>query len=174
MALVDDSSFVKHYETHSKGSDYQCDKAFSVERYLIPTKSHTEETLYQCNSSDEALTQNNNLISQIITDSDDEPYQCNQYNKVFTQNSKVLSLLNTSNADKLDQCNQCYKSSSDKSDFTKHLKSHQSKYYLYHCIHCDKAFTHKGSLIRHQKIHNGEKSYQYSQCDKAFAKNMGL
>ena len=99
---------------------------------------------------------------------------CNQYNKVFTQNSKVLSLLNTSNADKLYQCNQCNKSFSDKSDFTKHLKSHQSKYYLYHCIHCDKAFTHKGSLIRHQKIHNGEKSYQYSQCDKAFAKNMGL
>ena len=64
---------MKH--VHSKGSDYQCDKAFSLERYLIiPTKTHTEETPYQCNSSDEALTQNNDLISHIITDSDDEPY----------------------------------------------------------------------------------------------------
>ena len=50
---------------------------------------NTYENAYQCNSSDEALTQNNDLISHIITDSDDEPYQCNQYNKVFTQNSKV-------------------------------------------------------------------------------------
>ena len=56
-------------------------------------------------STDEALTQNNDPISHIITDSDDEPYQCNQYNKVFTQNSKILSLLNTYNADKLYQCN---------------------------------------------------------------------
>ena len=58
MALVDDSSLVKHYETHSKGSDYQCDKAFSLEiNLIIPTKTHNEETPYQCNSSDEALTQ---------------------------------------------------------------------------------------------------------------------
>ena len=139
MALVDDSSLVKHYETHSKRSDYQCDKPFSLERYLtLPTKTHTNE----------ALTHNNDLISDIITDSDYEPYQCNQYNKVFTQNSNVLSLY---------QCNQCNKSFSNKSDFTRHLKSHQDHYYLYHLIQCDKAFTHKGSLIRHQRIHNGEK-----------------
>ena len=111
---ADDSSLVKHYETHSKRSDYQCDKPFSLERYLtLPTKTHTNE----------ALTHNNDLISDIITDSDYEPYQCNQYNKVFTQNSNVLSLY---------QCNQCNKSFSNKSDFTKHLKSHQNNYFLYH------------------------------------------
>ncbi|CAL4129227.1 unnamed protein product, partial [Meganyctiphanes norvegica] len=35
----------------------------------------------------------------------------------------------------------------------------------YQCSICDKAFSHKHSLIYHQRLHTGEKTYHCIQCD---------
>ncbi|CAL4156573.1 unnamed protein product, partial [Meganyctiphanes norvegica] len=38
----------------------------------------------------------------------------------------------------------------------------------FQCSECDKSFTHKSSLVIHQRIHSGEKPFQCGQCDKRF------
>ena len=40
----------------------------------------------------------------------------------------------------------------------------------YQCSQCDKAFNETSALMKHMRNHIGEKPYQYSQCDKAFSR----
>ena len=45
----------------------------------------------------------------------------------------------------------------------------------YQCdVVCDKQFTHRRSLVRHQPIHNDQKPYQCAICDKRFTHRGGL
>jgi uncharacterized Zn-finger protein len=37
------------------------------------------------------------------------------------------------------------------------------------CSHCEKSFTRKPNLIRHEKIHLGERPYQCPLCSKYFS-----
>ncbi|TKC48966.1 hypothetical protein EI555_013647 [Monodon monoceros] len=39
---------------------------------------------------------------------------------------------------------------------------------LYICTDCGKSCSQKSGLIKHQRIHTGEKPYGYSDCGKAF------
>ena len=40
----------------------------------------------------------------------------------------------------------------------------------YQCSQCDKAFNETSALMKHMRNHTGEKPYQCSQCDKAFSR----
>jgi uncharacterized Zn-finger protein len=42
------------------------------------------------------------------------------------------------------------------------------------CSYCEKTFTQKGHVLRHERIHTGEKPYKCDTCGKAFNQSGSL
>ena len=54
-----------------------------------------------------------------------------------------------------------------------HQRVHTGKK-TYPCSHCDKCLVQNKNLFKHQMIHNEEKLYLCSQCDKFFTQKQKL
>ncbi|XP_071987002.1 uncharacterized protein [Engystomops pustulosus] len=70
-------------------------------------------------------------------------------------------------------CSQCEKGFTRKSSLLKHEIIHTGEK-LFSCSECGKCFMFKDHLQRHQRIHTGEKPYQCSECGRRFIQKSGL
>ncbi|XP_069090541.1 zinc finger protein 544-like isoform X2 [Pleurodeles waltl] len=50
----------------------------------------------------------------------------------------------------------------------------QNDFRPYKCTKCEKSFSQKGTLSRHQKTHSGDKPYKCTECPKRFSRNGDL
>ncbi|XP_075694104.1 uncharacterized protein LOC142660898 [Rhinoderma darwinii] len=64
-------------------------------------------------------------------------------------------------------CSFCEKCFTDKSHLVKHESSHTGEK-SYSCSECGKCFVQKSNLVTHARIHTGEKPYSCSECGKCF------
>ena len=110
----------------------QCDKAFSVKRYLDPNMmTHIGEKPYQCSQCENTFTENENLKWHMIAHSEEKPYQCSQCEQAFIHNVDLKHMSVHSE-------NPYISSQSDK-DFS--VKTTRIGEKHYQCSHCGKSFT---------------------------------
>ncbi|XP_077186173.1 uncharacterized protein LOC143833833 [Paroedura picta] len=67
---------------------------------------------------------------------------------------------------------ECELNFSDQTQYDNHLQKHSGK--VHHCLQCGKSFLSGEELIRHQRIHIGEKMYSCSDCGRRFSEKTNL
>ena len=100
------------------------------------------------------------------------PIKCKHCNFVSRNESNMLLHVRALHRAISDWCEVCKKVFLDLEQLVKHTVTHMTN--LYQCNSCKSSFKTKTLLIRHERIHTGEKPFDCPECDKSFSRKHSL
>lgn len=170
-----------------------CERCYTIPSSLHEHRQneHCENSDYQCNICSSTFKAHKSLLRHKtlhVKDNELEDlgikqyYLCNYCNKTFLHYG-TLTVHSAQHQQPLPYlCKLCNFNFATYKEIAEHRKTthpyqsvfHERPNCLFHCQYCEKSFTHEVALIKHIRMHTGERPYKCSICGKGFSQTSGL
>ncbi|CAF4916583.1 unnamed protein product [Pieris macdunnoughi] len=125
---------------------------------------------YACSFCNKSFTRIFSLRYHMAKHSGFQKYLCPKCGKKFYTNNGLNQHL-ISHKDSQFKCGFCNKTYKTRQSLKEHFRlAHSNNRYSYICVTCGKQFTVKSSLMKHTKIHTGQKQFSCPLCPKTYTR----
>ncbi|XP_024119272.1 zinc finger protein 236 [Oryzias melastigma] len=194
-----ESQLQKHHREHeTNDKPYRCDQCpqtFNVEFNLTLHKSTHTTFDFTCPVCNKKFSRIASLKSHIMLHEKEENLICTECGDEFVLQSQLSLHLEEHRKElsgvKVYTCKRCCREFQTSAQIKEHMKSHikirplsscsrnykksiDRSGFTNSCHHCGKAFKKPSQLVRHIRIHTGERPYKCSHCGKAFNQKVVL
>uniref|UniRef100_A0A3Q2DA47 C2H2-type domain-containing protein n=1 Tax=Cyprinodon variegatus TaxID=28743 RepID=A0A3Q2DA47_CYPVA len=194
-----ESKLQKHLREHELNDKPhrcdQCPQTFNVEFNLTLHKSTHNTSDFTCPVCNKRFSRIAGLKSHVMLHKKEENLICSECGDEFVLQSQLVLHMEEHRKElsgvKVYTCKTCHREFKTLVELREHTKSHvkmraltsSSRNYKRNidrsgftnsCHHCEKAFKKPSQLIRHIRIHTGERPYKCTHCNKAFNQKVVL